>query len=387
MKPSVSSNHVPLRQPSTHAGTKFVVPPRQASSHAMVPNVSSIRPGPLTRQISLPEKLTELPITSTGNLLTLLTKPTQMPTLPLVTPIPSNTSNVVSAPSTTASILCEEKIISSKTETYGAVSTVCSHEQLSSKEKQQLWEDSLPHSLGKEKVANQGTGTDKDPFVVPHKPINTSGKNSSPNKNASPIPLNKNKLAVDKINTSSVSCSNELLRSNPPSLVPSVLLSQNGPTFTPTPPLAHELRTSSGGVGASTGRINYKPALESPKTETAIESSGTSDGGSKSGPKSPHNELIIQTNNSAEFSDESDPMGLEGDRVQTWRDRFSDAGSINGSCSNSIHTSGGIFTLKDNTATKPFVEIDRVDTERDNDGYGSLRMSSNKTGITDLIQR
>ena len=76
-------------------------------------------------------------------------------------------------------------------------------------------------------------------------------------------------------------------------------------------------------------------------------------------------------------------MGLGGDRTKTWRDRFSDHDSC------SIHTSGGIFTLKEpnmepvlSTSNKPFLGIDRVDTEKDN---SSLRIISDKTGLTKVL--
>ena len=402
MKPSISLDHVPLRQPTalTAAANKGIVTPRQASSHAatVVPNVST-RPAPLSRQISLP-------VTSVGNLLTMLTKPTQIPTLPMVTSNPTNTTttttnNVVSIPSsttipsTTVPIVPMENIITSKTETDG--DNVCivqgdtiklfSRDQYS-KEQSLLWEDSLSisisHPVGNEKINHSGNNTGK------------KGINSSPSKHVSPT-THKNKLSMDKITTSSLSCSNELLRTHPPSLVPSILHGQdnNHTTFplTPTPPLAHELRTISGGVGSSSGRYNYTPTSTSTvglpnrsESSPPAESSNTSDAGSKSQPKSP-SELIINSTNSSEFSDEfSDPMGLEGDRVQTWRDRFSD----NGSCCNSLHTSGGIFTLKDanvgpivSSSNKPFLGIDRVDTERDNDSC--LRMPSDKSGITNTL--
>ena len=409
MKPSISLDHVPLRQPTalTAAANKGIVTPRQASSHAatVVPNVST-RPAPLSRQISLP-------VTSVGNLLTMLTKPTQIPTLPMVTSNPTNTTatttnttttnNVVSissttVPTTTVPIVPMENIITSKTETDGGddISIVqgdtiklFSRDQ-HSKEQSLLWEDSLSisisHPVGNEKINHSGNNTGK------------KGINSSPSKHVSPT-THKNKLSMDKITTSSLSCSNELLRTHPPSLVPSILHGQdnNHTTFplTPTPPLAHELRTISGGVGSSSGRYNYTPTSTSSlglppnKSESSppAESSNTSDAGSKSQPKSPPSELIINSTNSSEFSDEfSDPMGLEGDRVQTWRDRFSD----NGSCCNSLHTSGGIFTLKDanvgpivSSSNKPFLGIDRVDTERDNDSC--LRMPSDKSGITNTL--
>ena len=324
MKPSLSLDHVPLRQPSALAGTTFVATPRQASSHAIVPNVST-RPAPFSRQISLPENLTDLPVTVTGNLLTMLTKPTQVPTFPSVTSTPSNAvittssttttttaNNVISVPSTTVPIISVEKTISLIQETHGSdtttaiavpedVANLLPRKQLSPKQQQLLQEQEETNQVKETKQVkevnqviqgNQVNGADKQLSTT----ISLNKPNSG-NNDASPTKMtnsNKIKLAFDKLTTSSISCSNELLRSIPPSLVPSSLsqgsvlnqasvLTQEGPTFTPTPPHAHDLRTNSGGVGASVGRSNHTPKT-SPKTSPPKEdspkesSSGVSEG-------------------------------------------------------------------------------------------------------------